>query len=159
MFSSTVQPSILSLFSSTGSEPLALFAVKTDPDSPQESFVQLLNDTTSSPHFVGRKMLSMPILDHANGDDGGENGFTLRHTVLHIQSPILPSTFIQCPPVSSDLRANESAHLKLKHTWVHIQARNLGKDWSIELGLVDTSHRLGVVRCSTFQVCSPTFCT
>lgn len=32
MFSSTVQPSVISLFSSTGSAPLQLFQVHTDPD-------------------------------------------------------------------------------------------------------------------------------
>lgn len=42
--------------------------------------------------------------------------------------------------------------LGIEHPWIHLQVRNLHREWSFEVGVMDRSGREGVVRCSTFQV-------
>ncbi|KAI0077355.1 hypothetical protein K474DRAFT_1684346 [Panus rudis PR-1116 ss-1] len=147
MFQSVIQPGIVSLFSSTGSDSLALFSSNTDPALPSDSFICLLNDATSEPSPPPPQTLIKPPTLSAGGPDNDENneGHTLAQTVLHIQSPTLPTTFIRCPPSGS------STSLGLKHPWIHIQVRNMGREWSFEVGVVDRAGREGVIRCSTFQ--------
>ncbi|KAL1672965.1 hypothetical protein EV122DRAFT_223638 [Schizophyllum commune] len=145
MFTSSVQPSTVSLFLSTGSLPLQLFETKTDTTLPEDSFVHLLNDTTNSPAPPAPAKL-IPI---HTGKEGLKDSKTLIQTVLHIQSPTLPTTYIQCPPGFPS--ASNPRGLGLKHPWVHIQARDMGKEWSFEIGIADQGNRVGIIRCSTFQ--------
>jgi hypothetical protein len=35
---------------------------------------------------------------------------------------------------------------------MHLQVRNLGREWAFEVGIVDHAGRVGIVRLSTFQV-------
>ena len=35
---------------------------------------------------------------------------------------------------------------------MHLQVRNLGREWAFEVGIVDQAGRVGIVRLSTFQV-------
>jgi hypothetical protein len=133
-----------------------------DESHPETSFIHLLNDDTSEP--APRVPVRTPSTTGSHGDiDASEpqaeprmvtpitldnhigTGYALDQTVLHIQSPSLPKTFIRCPPDSKEV-------LGLKHYWVHIQVRNLGKPWSFEVGLVDSMGERGVLRMSTFQV-------
>ncbi|KAH7919410.1 hypothetical protein BV22DRAFT_1023046 [Leucogyrophana mollusca] len=144
MFRGSVQPSIISLFSSTNSNPLNLFSTQVDGGLPSDSFIHFLDDSTSLPTPASpATLISAPTLS----DDANELkvGHTLLQSVLHIQSPTLRTTFIRCPPSSS------SSDLGLKHKWLHLQIRNLGREWSFEVGLVDQAGRCGTVRCSTFQ--------
>ncbi|KAE9407871.1 hypothetical protein BT96DRAFT_52628 [Gymnopus androsaceus JB14] len=136
MFSAAVQPAIVSLFSSTGSNPLQLFSTHCDNSLPSDTFV-LLNDR------------SKPQTNLVSGSSD-ESGFLLDQTVLHIHSPSLPKTYIQCPSQSGK-------ELGLRHSWIHVQARNLGRDWSFEVGIADQVGRKGTLRFSTFQVCSVVF--
>jgi hypothetical protein len=159
MFSGSVQPAIVSLFSSTGSEPLYLWSAQSDSSLPADSIICLLDDSKStptpsppatliSPHFVG-------VDAGGNGSDGVPErmGYSLTQTVLHIQSPSLTKTYLRCPPQSwVRTRMGREGDLGLKHPWVHIQVRNMGRPWSFELGLVDQTGKEGIVRCSTFQV-------
>jgi hypothetical protein len=98
-----------------------------------------------------------PVAADNSGDGPVNNsqgmGYTLTQTVLHLQSPSLATTYLRCPP-HSEGRAHmgREGDLDLKHPWVHIQVRNMGRPWSFELGLVDGTGKEGVVRCSTFQV-------
>lgn len=155
MFSSSVQPAIVSLFSSTGSDPLSLFASRTDGSLPSDSFVCLLNDSTSQPVPEPPRALITPSIE----DEDNSPNYTLDQTVLHIQSPTLQTTYIRCPPpqrrANVTSRGNAGGHLGLKHPWVHLQVRNLGREWALEVGVVDLSGREGVVRCATFQVRVP----
>lgn len=142
MFAGYLQPAIVSLFSSTGSDSLNLFSVHEDQSPQSGSLIHLLHDTTNLP--CSRPSVSllkppMPI--------GGSPSMSLDQTVLQIQSHNLRNTFIRCPRSDS-----YSQDLSLKHPWLHIQVRNMQKEWSFEIGLVDQSGRRGVVRCSTFQV-------
>lgn len=148
MFSGSVQPNIVSLFSSTGSQPLSLFGVQVDTALPSDSFVHLLDDSTSLRAPSGASLIAPPKAYH-DEDTEACIGKQLRQTVLHIQSPTLRTTFIQCPPPFS-FRTDDKG-LGLKHAWLQIQVRNLGREWSFEVGIVDKAGKHGVVRCSTFQ--------
>ena len=140
MFSRSFQPSIVSLFSSTGSDPFTgLWAVEKDDALPEDSFIHLLNDETSLP--------APPRDQNLVPDDDANTSrqmTRLDQTVLHLQSPTLPTTFIRCPSVGSDLH--------LKHPWLHIQVKRLDREWSFEVGIVDHAGREGTIRCSTFKV-------
>ncbi|EIW81330.1 hypothetical protein CONPUDRAFT_137333 [Coniophora puteana RWD-64-598 SS2] len=156
MFADSVQPPIVSLFSSTGSNPLSLFSVHTDDALPSDSFVHLLDDATSLPNPPEpASPISLPqMLSHPNNS---EIGHELRQTVLHIQSPTLRTTSICCPPHFVPLSSSTSrGDLGLRHEWLHMQVRNVGREWSFEVGIVDSARRLGIIRCSTFQTSCPT---
>ncbi len=132
MFSGSVQPAIVSLFSSTGSDPLYLWSVKTDSSLPVDSLDASGNGADNLPE---------------------RTGYSLTQTVMHIQSPSLTKTYVRCPPLGwARARMGREGDLGLKHPWIHIQVLNMGRPWSFELGLVDQAGKEGVVRSSTFQV-------
>lgn len=160
MFSSIIQPSVVSLFSSTGSNPLGLFSMHTDDALPSDSLICILNDSTSSPRPPPPTTLISPSSlrgDDAEDDDSNLD-YTLDQSVLHIQSPTLRTTYIRCPPLGwsagthASTASARSHDVGLKHPWLHFQVRNLGREWTFEFGVVDQSGREGVIRCSTFQV-------
>ncbi|KAJ7599035.1 hypothetical protein C8J56DRAFT_180629 [Mycena floridula] len=133
---------LISVLSTTGSEPLALWKLSVDSNLPSDSFVQLLNDADSIPAPAEpATLISAPTFSDCGGTQAG---LLLNQTVLHIQSPTIFTTFIQCPGSSSD-------DLGLRNPWFHLQARNMGRQWSFEIGVVDKSRRLGILRFSTFQ--------
>ncbi|KAI0764603.1 hypothetical protein BD413DRAFT_169325 [Trametes elegans] len=152
MFSNAIQPSVVSLFSSTGSDPLSLFSEHTDAALPSDSFTCILDDATSEPAPPApRKLISVD-------DDQGVSSpdYTLGQSVLHIQSPTTRTTFIRCPPKAvSNSHHNavrrSTAALGLKHPWIHLQVRSLRREWAFEVGIVDQSGREGIIRCATFQ--------
>ncbi|KAJ3736612.1 hypothetical protein DFJ43DRAFT_989107 [Lentinula guzmanii] len=136
MFSAAVQSGLVSLFSSTGSNQLQLFSTHCDESLPSDAYIGLLNDRSSEPQPSGTVSLISP---HSE-----QSGFLLDQTVLHIQSPVPPKTYIQCP-------AQSGVELGLKHPWIHLQVRNLGREWSFEVGIADRVGRKGIIRFSTFQ--------
>ncbi|KAF5371693.1 hypothetical protein D9758_003583 [Tetrapyrgos nigripes] len=142
MFANSVQPGVACLFSSTGSAPLYLFSSVCDGSLPSDSFIHLLNDRSSQPPLPE----SCVLVQSFNPGDDNEEGYHLNQTVLHIQAPNLTKTFIQCPRLD-----NVSKELSLKHPWLHLQVKNLGKLWSFEIGIADQNGRRGVLRMSTFQ--------
>lgn len=155
MFASSVQPSTLSLFSSTNSDPLELFSSSVDLDLPSDSFIHLLHDRLSSPLPVNPKtLLYLPtIKDGEEETNSGRLGIELEQTVLHIQSPTIRTTYIQSPSVIPPIGIRDkSSGLGIKHPWMHLQVRNLGKEWSFEVGIADHAGRTGIIRLSTFQV-------
>ncbi|KAI1786077.1 hypothetical protein LXA43DRAFT_82350 [Ganoderma leucocontextum] len=150
MFSSSVQPGLVSLFSSTGSEPLGLFASHTDSSLPSDSLICLLNDTTSQPTPAPPQTLIATT--GLEDETTSSPNYTLDQTVLHIQSPTLRTTYVRCPPEPPVASGRASGqHLGLKHSWIHLQVRDMGREWAFEIGLIDQSGREGIVRCSTFQ--------
>ncbi|KAH9886455.1 hypothetical protein C8Q73DRAFT_280773 [Cubamyces lactineus] len=132
MFSASVQPSVVSLFSSTGSDPLALFSSHCDTSLPSDSFVCILNDSTSEPAPPAPHTL---IKVKADDDDDDES----------------PDYALGQSPSSATQSRRAPEHLGLKHPWMHLQVRNLHREWAFEVGLVDQSGREGIVRCATFQ--------
>ncbi|KZT71946.1 hypothetical protein DAEQUDRAFT_706187 [Daedalea quercina L-15889] len=151
MFSSAVQPPLVSLLSSTGSDPLALFSLHTDDMLASDSCVCLLKDSTSLPHPPPPATL-VSLGEEYEPD---RSNYKLDQTVLHIQSPTLRSTYIQCPPLGWS-SCGRGTHMRrdglgIEHPWIHLQVRYLHREWSFEVGIVDQSRREGIVRCSTFQ--------
>ncbi|KAJ3715154.1 hypothetical protein C8R42DRAFT_590516 [Lentinula raphanica] len=136
MFSAAVQTGLVSLFSSTGSKQLQLFKTQSDQSLPSDAFIGLLNDRTSEPPPQGNVVLVSSHLE--------QSGFLLDQTVLHIQSPVLQKTYIRSP-------ARSDVELGLKNPWIHLQVRNLGREWSFEVGIADYIGRKGIIRFSTFQ--------
>ncbi|EDR08067.1 uncharacterized protein LACBIDRAFT_297729 [Laccaria bicolor S238N-H82] len=149
MFSTALQPSIISLFSSTGSDPLALFSVHKDDLLPADSFVVLLHDRLSQPPPPAPAVLITLQHFQYQEDDSESYGYCLDQTVLHIQSPTITTTYIQSPPVLNNSSGVNG--LGIKHPWIHLQVRNLSKEWAFEVGIVDLSARVGILRLSTFQ--------
>lgn len=162
MFSAVVLPPTVSLFSSTNSSPLQLFSTHVDPNPilRSDSFIHLIRDDTNTPSPPPPGIL----VDSSGSEnmDKNERGSLsdmhsttlggLCQTVLHIQSPTLKTTFIRCPPVRRDISVPD---LDITLPWVSLQVRTLGsRAWAFEVGFTDRSERKGVVRCSTFQVCS-----
>ena len=152
MFVSSVQPALVSLFSSTSSDCLGLFEMRTDTALQADSFICTLNDASSAPQPPEpAQLLSLPAIvtqQESDGDDEDSEGRNLCQTVLHMQSPTLRTTYIRCPPFG------DSRALGLRHPLIHLQVRNLGREWALEVGIVDRNGRAGSVRCSTFQVLS-----
>ncbi|KAL4269161.1 Cilia- and flagella-associated protein 20/CFAP20DC [Pleurotus pulmonarius] len=146
MFANSIHPSTVSIFSASGSSPLQLFSSSVDKDLPADSFIHLLHDSASSPMPPERSIMIRPLRLSQQEATLPECGHELDQTALHIQSPDIRKTFICCPPESS-----EGIELGLKHPWVHIQVRNLGREWSFEVGLIDRASKMLRVRCSTFQ--------
>ncbi|EPS94077.1 hypothetical protein FOMPIDRAFT_1033502 [Fomitopsis schrenkii] len=145
MFAAAVQPALVSLFSSTGSSPLTLFSSRTDKFLPSDSCICLLKDSTSLPFPQPPATLIDVDLAQEELNEADKADYVIDQTVLHIQSPSLRTTHIQCPPLGW------RGDLGIEHPWIHLQVRNLHREWSFEVGIVDRSGREGVVRCSTFQ--------
>lgn len=139
MFRQSIQPSTVSLLSSVGSSPFhGLWTMNTDAKLPEDSFIVVMNDSLMSPevHNEARKPITLP-----NECDGGP-GKQLDCPVIHIQSPTIRSTYILAP---------QTGELSLNHTWLHLQVRNLHKEFAFEVGVVDSANRRGRLRWSTFQ--------
>lgn len=151
LFPASVQPSIISLFSSTGSDPLSLFRTSVDKLLPSDSFLHFLHDQYSSPPPPPPgSLLHLPKISEQQQDNSSSgHGYELDQTVLHIQSPTIQTTYIQCPK-AAESRADDA--LGVRHPWMHLQVRNLGREWAFEVGIVDHAGRVGIVRLSTFQV-------
>lgn len=145
MFANSIQPGIVSLFSSTSSEPLSTFSSHADASLPSDSFIHLLDDRSSQPPPLPPAAMVRP---HKSEDI--HEGYCIDQTVLHMQSPTLTKTFIHCP----SLHGSTAKDLALKHPWIYFQVRNLGRPWSFEIGIVDLTGTKGILRCSTFQVYS-----
>lgn len=167
LFSNSIQPGLVSLYSSTGSDPLYLWSSHVDAALTSDSFITHLNDAESlPPPSPPKQLLSPPSLDPSTASDPQTEerpGHELDQTVLHIQSPTLRTTYIRCPPEGwtihqantgrgIDRKSGRKGDLGLKHPWMYVQVRNLAREWSFEVGLVDQGGREGIVRCSTFQV-------
>ncbi|CAE6473709.1 unnamed protein product [Rhizoctonia solani] len=149
MFGSVVQPALVSVFSSIGSHPLQLFSVSVDHSLPADSAIHFLHDHTNlPPPKPGVQLVQLPEYHSPESSDDRLVPQDLACTVLHIQSPTIQTTFIRCPPYGNDARGT----LGLTHQWLHIQLRDLGREFSFEIGLTDTTGRAGIFRCSTFQV-------
>lgn len=153
MFSGAVQSPVLSLFSSTGSEPLRLFSVHRDSSLSADSFVHLLHDEKSLPLPAPPAcLIPSPSIDCSVPETEFPD-YTLNQTVLHIQSPTLRTTYVHSPPeVPLGAGGQVCDDLWIKHPWMHIQVRNMGREWSLEVGIVDQTGRKGILRLSTFQV-------
>jgi hypothetical protein len=138
MFANEVQSSYISIFSSTGSDPLGLWHTELDTGLPKDSHATLVDDTAD--------MLASNDLDYVQLEGNEAQSITISHPVLHIQSPALSGTFIRCP-------VSMYEPLGIVLPWLHFQVRNLRKPWAFEIGVSDSLGHQASIRCSTFQVC------
>ena len=142
LFGDIVQPESLSLFSSTSSDPLALWGLHRDPELEEDSGIQLLNDATnnvaSSDLGETSAAFKLRVEPAARGNSS--------ETVLHIQSPAIRNTFI-CSPPSLD------AELAIKLPYISFQLRPIGnaRPFAFEVGIKDRAGRTGILRFSSFQ--------
>lgn len=163
MFAKTIQPPVLSLFSSTSSHPFALFSAHMDRDLPEDSGLVLLRDDSDEVRAGGVGVgvgESVEVDDKfvlRSGSEAGEgkNGKgLLRQTVLHIQSPTVSSTYIRSPPLPPlplSLDAAD-AELGIELPYVHFQLRPLGsRPLALQVGIRDVRGQRGRVRASNFQ--------
>lgn len=142
LFGDVVQPDALSLFSSTSSDPFALWALHPDPDLKEDSGICLVQDTTNE--------LASSELGAASGTfqlrtDGTLKG-SCSEPVLHIQSPAIRSTFVRSPP-SDDIDLG----ITLSYITFQFKAMGSSKPLLFEIGLRDEHARRGRLRISSFQ--------
>ena len=150
MSKTTIQSPLVPLFSFVGSHPLQLFSTHVDSKLPEVSFIQLQNDTSSqsAPLALGQLLhpVKLPLIPCSTSTQNEEilthscKGKVLSGTVLQIQSPTHRTTFIHSPLLVGGMS------LGLKHVWIHLQVRNMVKDWANEIGLVDALGQKGGVR-------------
>ena len=75
-------------------------------------------------------LLHLPKISEQQDNDSPVHGYELDQTVLHIQSPTIQTMYIQCPKAEShDDKFNA---LGVRHLWMHLQVRNLGREWAFE---------------------------
>jgi len=98
MFKTTVQPPLVSLFSSVGSHPLQLFSTHVDSQLPEDSFIQLLNDATSLPAPLAPGQLlhppKLPLIPCSTSTQSEERSThscegiegSLQHCIAHTKS-------------------------------------------------------------------------
>jgi hypothetical protein len=134
------QTSVLSLLSSTSSDPLQLFQICIPASDKGGSCIISLHDAAAVPPeslSVNSSLIKPPPIRGYNEKEATEDyyeGYSLDQAVVHIQSPLLQSTFIQCPRIalhklyelpSSGIR-NPTHDLGIKLPWMHVQVRNMG---------------------------------
>ncbi|SOV04954.1 uncharacterized protein UDID_02996 [Ustilago sp. UG-2017a] len=138
-----VQPESLSLFSSTSSNPFALWALHQDPDLEEDSGIRLLIDSTdvTALHDAG-----IPVDSFKLRSDEPIRG-SCSEPVLHIQSPSIRGTFIRSPP-------NKDTQLGIKLPYLTFQFRPIGsfRPFLFEVGIIDERHQQARIRVSSFQV-------
>lgn len=142
LFGELVQPESLGLFSSTSSDPFALWTLHRDRDLEEDSGILLLVDATNQ---------------RAPTDPGGNaEGFSLRtdetvrggcsESVLHMQSPAIRNTFIRSPP-----NQDTELGITLPHITFLFRAIGTSRPFALEVGIRDERGKRGVIRVSTFQ--------
>lgn len=142
LFGDFVQPDSLSLFSSTSSDPLALWAAHQDADLPEDSGIRLLIDETdgTAPNDPGITHESFGL----RSEDTKKGASS--EPVLHIQSPAIRSTFIRSPPSPGTELGLELAHISFQ-----FKAIGRARPFAFEIGVMDDSGRQATIRVSSFQ--------
>ena len=139
LLSSTSQPAISPIFTS-----------HTDLTLPSDSFITQIHDTEQ--HDDESKRTYVPR--HRQRGD-------IVHPVVHIQSPTVRTTYIQAGGSSTEAeRRREKGKaraepLGVELPWIGMQLKRLGRrEMSLEIGVLDSAGREGVLRYSSFQVCT-----
>ncbi|KAH9933796.1 uncharacterized protein B0H18DRAFT_1082924 [Fomitopsis serialis] len=125
MFSSAVQPPLISLFSSTEATLSPSFIAHR-----QVTVGRLLHMSSERLNIPSTPPPPANLISLGEEHEADRPDYQLDQTVLHIQSPTLRTTYMRCPPLG---------RLGLEHPWIHLQVRNLDREWSFEVGVVDQS--------------------
>ncbi|GAA5999070.1 uncharacterized protein JCM10292_003303 [Rhodotorula paludigena] len=150
-----VQPSLISLFSSTSSHPTLLASCKVDAATASDSFISLLDDATDSSETLIAWHGSSPADLSARAASVGQlrghyppDVKDLRGQVLHLQAPDSRTTSVRWGSLSGETWRRDGLGIELPV--VHLQLKHLGAMY-FEVGVVDKQGDLTVVRCSTWQ--------
>lgn len=134
------QPSILSIFSSTSSHPLALATTTTCNSLTSDSFISLVQDSDNSELKLiahsGNPTEQRTLRSSSSEQDRGN----LNCAVLHLQSPNVKATGVRF------------AKLGITLPFVHFAIKNEGQACYFELKVRDQKGDRIVIRASTFQV-------
>lgn len=143
LFRDAVQADSIALFSSTSSQPLALWSHHQDEDLPEDSGIQLVVDATDAIAPNDPSITHESFTPRTEETRRGHSS----EPVLHIQSPAVRGTFIRSPP-------GPQADLGVQLPHFSIQYRAIGKSrpFAFEVGVADRQGRRGVIRLSTFQI-------
>ncbi|KAM0748596.1 hypothetical protein T439DRAFT_327861 [Meredithblackwellia eburnea MCA 4105] len=142
MFASTLQPSLLSIFSSTNSQPLLLASSIQSSCSVFEvdSFVSLLDDSSDGEEVLIAGTRARKLKGKGSELDRGN----LDCKVLHIQSPDVKGTWVQWGKREDD-------GLGIKLPLLVLQLKDLGQVFMLEVGVSDSRGQKVRIRGSTFQ--------
>ncbi|SJX62129.1 uncharacterized protein SRS1_12978 [Sporisorium reilianum f. sp. reilianum] len=142
LFAAVVQPESLSLFSSTSSDPLALWALHQDVDLPEDSGIRLVIDDTNvtAPNDPGATHESF-IVRSEDVRSGASS-----EPVLHIQSPAIRNAFIRSPAA-----LGTELGIELPHISFQFKSIGSARPFALEVGIKDESGRRATIRVSSFQ--------
>ncbi|GAA5911236.1 uncharacterized protein JCM6883_001951 [Sporobolomyces salmoneus] len=148
-----LQPSIISLFSSTSSHPLILASEIRTSSTNTDSFIALIDDTAKSEgeeKLISFNSASSSIAQPSQAIRGTpeDNKRDIRSRVLHLQDPDCRSTSVRWGSLTKEI-SKESLGIQLEY--VHLQVKNLGQDFYFDVAIVDEKREVFVFRCSTFQ--------
>jgi len=162
MLLTSLQTSPLSLFSSTSTNPFALFSVCTNSNLlPEDAGIVLLHDDTNEYSEITQAKSDQFKLKGGNHhhhlhQEGEKIGARLDDIVAHLQSPTIQSTFLQCPPIITNQFSSRNENglgIRLPH--IHFQVCLIGASFTrpffVEIGVRDQRGTRAKIRCSTFQ--------
>ncbi|GAA5862047.1 hypothetical protein JCM1840_006919 [Sporobolomyces johnsonii] len=149
-----LQPSVISLFSSTASHPLLLASTATSQSLTSDSFVSLLADATDERETLvawngGPAELTPRRESLAAQKKGGRVGAHLRSQVLHLQDPDCRNTSVRWGTWRKERRGDEGLGIELG--FVHVQLKNLGQMVFFDVGAMDDRGEVYLIRCSSWQ--------
>lgn len=142
LFGDVVQPDSLSLFSSTSSNPFALWMLQQDDDLPEDSGIRLVIDQTDETASKDPGITHDSLVLRAEETTTG----SISEPVLHIQSPAIRGTFIRSPP-------DDKTQLGIQLPNISFQFRAIGsaRPLCFEIGVRDEAGRRAAIRMSSFQ--------
>ncbi|GAA5988598.1 hypothetical protein JCM5350_005761 [Sporobolomyces pararoseus] len=156
LLDSTIQPSIISLFSSTSSHPLLLASAIQTSSTSSDSFISFLHDNNiseekerlisfnSAASDSGQRSQPLQVIAH-------EHNKNLRSRVLHLQDPDCRTTSVRWGSlVRKDGMGAEGA-LGIELEYLHLQVKNLGQNFFFDVAVIDDRGEVFVLRSSTFQ--------
>ncbi|GAA5877103.1 hypothetical protein JCM3774_002842 [Rhodotorula dairenensis] len=152
-------PPVVSLFSSTSSDPLLLATATAAANTP-ESFISLLEDATdqketlvawqpSGPHDLATRVASLAKQRQPPGGDQGSTLKDLRDQVLHLQAPDCRTTSVRWGSLHKGKWREDGLGVELPV--MHLQLKDLGQTFFVDVAVVDVQGEMLVVRASTWQ--------
>ncbi|BGP40037.1 hypothetical protein JCM10449v2_003995 [Rhodotorula kratochvilovae] len=157
LLDSVIQPSIISLFSSTSTHPTLLATCVPGTDAVTDSFVSLLDDATDSRETLlawsgsSAAELSARVESLARLRRGlPAQAKDLDGQVLHLQAPDCRTTSVRWGSFSPETWRRDGLGVELPV--LHFQLKHLEQTMYIDVAVVDEQDEVIIVRCSTFQV-------
>ncbi|BGP32043.1 hypothetical protein JCM10296v2_003822 [Rhodotorula toruloides] len=152
----TKQPSLISLFSSTSSNPTLLGHLEAAKGS-NESFIALLEDATDGQEtllaWTGSSQADLQARSASLAAQRDSSGTTLQHLrghVLHLQAPDCRTTCIRFGSLDKGKWKEDGLGIELPV--VHLQLKELGREMYVDVAVVDDKDEMTVVRSSTWQL-------